>query len=160
MQIHVTSTSTNTVVYLAGTLRGGAKEELKALLVDLKTPKVTFDCQQLNVIDSRGAGDWATFLRSLMGKAEISYQNCSVTFIDYANLIPAFLGIKDIAASKAVRSFDVPYHCETCRKTFESRLEIDEVLPQKVLPDRGCPKCGSACVPEVNSEDYLSFLNR
>lgn len=108
-------------------------------------------------INSIGIRNLMRFVSLTAGKT-IEYHDCPVALISQINMIPALLGKK--ADAKRVRSFYIPFFCETCNLDFEGRKSHEEALAiLKADADMvmSCPQCGKMTVMEL--EDYFIFLN-
>jgi hypothetical protein len=141
-----------TEVKLVGDLNEACEAELTSLGANLTTPKVDIDCKGIRYINSIGVGHWMNFIRAVGKKAKITYANCPVTFIEYATLLPSFLG------PGRVLSFEVPYGCSACDRGFRVITETDSLASAEALPPHACPSCAEPAEPDCELADYLSFL--
>lgn len=140
-------------VTLSGDLAGDIDSDLAPLLRTIKKSHVIFDCRDVRHINSIGLKHWVRFLEGLQGKASVEFHNCPVFFIDYANMVP------DLVESGAIVSFFAPLRCAPCNHSASILLLAEEVDIEAGFGRHLCPKCNRALEPEVQSQDYLAFLD-
>jgi hypothetical protein len=139
----------------AGDLDENATPHLK------KAAEAAGSTTELNVrgidsINSIGIREWVAFVRALEAKGQVTYDECSVEFVSQLNMVKSFRGKANI------RSLMRAYVCDDCSTRTELLLTASEHFPGGDLrmPSVPCPKCGTACVPEVDDDEHFEFLAR
>jgi hypothetical protein len=139
-------------VDLAGALTETAGPVLLELAGELGAcATIAFDCRSINNITSVGVRLWVKFLSRLPATAAVEFHHCSTYFIDYANLVPL------LTEKGQVVSFEMPYRCATCGSSSTVLVRSEGVQPDSDFAPQAC-KCGGEARPDVNTQDYLTFL--
>jgi DNA-directed RNA polymerase subunit RPC12/RpoP/anti-anti-sigma regulatory factor len=124
-------------------------------ILGLQQKKMTFDFEQVNMINSCGIREWIKFLEELPATAEISYENCPQIIIEQINMVHGFF-----KNGAVIKSFYAPYFCESCDKEIKVKLESMQVEGRKA-PKLNCPQCGSDGIEfDAIEAQYFSFLER
>jgi hypothetical protein len=139
---------------LDGDLDAAAGDALARIVRELAVDPAAcldLDCAGLRAINSIGVMRWSQFREQLPPGLPLLARNCPVSFIDYANLMPAFI------APEQVLSLAVPLRCQ-CGYNGAPVVDTEQVLhlPQTLR----CPRCRGEAEPELPLEDYLAFLVR
>jgi ABC-type transporter Mla MlaB component len=113
---------------------------------------VRLDLSGVTHVNSIGVLAWSTFITELSAKAAVELSNCSVDFIDVANLTPM------VTEGAEVVSFHVPTRCVKCRHEEEILVRTREVGKDGV-PFAPCKACGAATEAIIETSRYLQFLD-
>ncbi len=149
-----------TYVSVDGDIVAGVGKNLADLAGKLKDKRIILNLANLRAINSIGCREWATAIKDLASRHLVEMVECPVAFIDSCNLIPTMLGVRGAGSSVLVETFEAPYACTACQKSFRAMLHLKDVMNTKELPDLGCPHCGGRGQSELMGEDYLVFLDR
>lgn len=136
---------------------GEIHENFKAKLVDLPISEKTFiNLAGLKSINSLGIREWSQFLYALTLKTKVFLEECSVVFIDQANIVP------QISANCSVISFYAPYYCPQCNTELNCKLTF--AGHKKRLSERRAPQiihsCGTELEFDALEESFFGFLER
>jgi hypothetical protein len=118
--------------------------------------RVIFHLQDVNRINSCGVREWINFVRELSGVTDLVFSHCSTTVVNQLNMIYNFRG------DATVRSFYLPYVCESCDHEDERLVEVASELPNGYrgsIPEHECSRCHAKMVIDEIPERYLSFLS-
>ncbi len=153
-------TDQTTYVEAKGDIVAGIAKDLEALAGKIQDKRIVFDLSLVRTMNSVGCGEWARALSPLASSFLIEFVHCSIPFVDYCNMIPSMLGAQGTGASVLIKSFYAPYTCQDCREDFKKLIELEDVRQSRRLSPQPCPRCQEPMKPEVDSEDYLTFLDR
>ena len=87
------------------------------------------------------------------------FYECTPEFIANINVIPQMLGSPP--DSSQVKSFYVPFSCDTCKRVENLLLDRNDVKIEGkdvIVPPKHCAKCGNSLDLEVERHEYLAFL--
>ena len=134
-----------------GSMDESAEKVLKEVVSD--EPKVVFNFDELENINSLGIRSWLKFLRVFEEKKEIVFEKCTVDIIMQINLHLRFKG------NGKITDFYCEYNCKDCDDDFtflfDCKGSFNELV--KTLSSKKCPKCGGTLSPYVSLDNYLSF---
>lgn len=120
--------------------------------------KLVFDFQNLQNLNSYGTRLLIRFVRD-HAHQELEFHHCPSKLIETINIVQDLLGPD--RDSRIVKSFEMPYECEACRK-FKSIIvnssEFDPITKNLNHDVPTCSGCGNLMELEVNKTDYLNFL--
>lgn len=125
--------------------------EFKELL-GLEQKRISFDFNQVNMINSCGIREWIKFLEKIPATTTVTYNNCPQIIIEQINMVHGFF-----RQGASINSFYAPYFCESCDKEVKVHLTADKVKNRKA-PKMECPKCGSDMEFDAIESQYFSFL--
>jgi len=136
---------------------GEIHENFKAKQVALpSSEKTIINLAGLRSINSLGIREWSQFLHALAQKTQVLLEECSVVFIDQANIVP------QIAANCSVISFYAPYFCPQCNSELNCKLTF--AGHKKRLNERRAPQiihsCGTELEFDALEESFFGFLDR
>jgi DNA-directed RNA polymerase subunit RPC12/RpoP/anti-anti-sigma regulatory factor len=124
-------------------------------LLGLEQKHITFDFNQVNMINSCGIREWIRFLEKVPVACTISYTNCPQIIIEQMNMVHGF-----VRKGAIIESFYAPYYCEKCSK--ESKVHvITEQVKNRKAPKVDCPHCGAEDMDfDAIEGQYFSFLGK
>lgn len=125
--------------------------EFKELL-GLEQKRISFDFNQVNMINSCGIREWIKFLEKIPAATTVTYNNCPQIIIEQINMVHGFF-----RQGASINSFYAPYFCESCDKEVKVHLTADKVKNRKA-PKMECSKCGSDMEFDAIESQYFSFL--
>jgi hypothetical protein len=136
---------------------GEIHENFKAKLVPIPEAKsYLINLAGLKSINSLGIREWSTFMNAICQRATVTLEDCSVVFIDQANIVPQIL------AKAKVTSFFAPYFCPQCNLELNCKLSV--VTHRKRLSERRAPQlihsCGSELQFDALEESYFAQADR
>lgn len=124
-------------------------------LLGLEQKSITFDFNQVNMINSCGIREWIKFLDEIPDSCSITYINCPQIIIEQINMVHGFF-----KKGAEIKSFYAPYFCEKCNKEAKIHLEASQVKNRKA-PRIDCPHCGNENIEfDAIEAQYFSFLGR
>jgi len=124
--------------------------------------EVVFDFDDVDHINSTGIKHWVQWISSVQQKNQnlkFTFINCPKPIVDQINMVDGFL-----PANSKVKSFKVPFFCETCDKdmtfTFVYGREYDKKDGKLVLdiPSNRCERADCEMEPDVVEQKYFKFL--
>lgn len=136
---------------------GEIHENFKAKLIPIPEAKsYTLNLAGVRSINSMGIRDWFNFLNSMCQRSSVTLEDCSVVFVDQANIVPQIL-------SKAkVTSFYAPYFCPQCNLELNCKLSV--TTHKKRLSERRAPQlihsCGAELQFDALEESYFAQVDR
>lgn len=136
---------------------GEIHENFKAKQVSLPSSAKTFiNLAGLRSINSLGIREWSQFIHMLSQQTQVFLEECSVVFIDQANIVP------QIAANCSIVSFYAPYFCPQCNSELNCKLTF--AGHKKRLSERRAPQiihsCGNELEFDALEESFFGFLDR
>jgi len=136
---------------------GEIHENFKSQLIALPfANSYTFNLLGLRSINSLGIREWSHFLLSLTQKSQVTLEECSVVFIDQANIVP------QIVANSKVISFFAPYYCPQCNIELNCKLSVAN--HRKKLSERRAPQiihsCGAELQFDALEESYFFNIDK
>ncbi len=123
-------------------------------LMGLEQKTISFDFNQVNMINSCGIREWIKFLEKIPEATHVIYNNCPQIIIEQINMVHGFF-----RKGASINSFYAPYFCENCDKENKVHLMADQVKNRKA-PKMECPKCGEAMDFDAIEAQYFSFLGK
>jgi ABC-type transporter Mla MlaB component len=138
-------------------LSGGIDEFAAPVLDALKrviagNETVRLDLAGVTHVNSIGVLAWSAFIADATASATVELSNCSVDFIDMANLTPM------LTEGAGVVSFHVPTRCAKCRDEAQVLVRTQEIAGTGI-PLAPCKRCGGATEAIVETTRYLEFLD-
>ncbi len=128
--------------------------DTEEILSDLK-PNMIFNLKGINKITSFGVKLWIDLLGKIPDNYEISYEECSIAFINQANMISNFIQKGEI------KTYYAPFICENGHE-FEKLLSFNDVKyvdEEYILPETICPECNEESELDEFPDDFLGFLD-
>lgn len=124
-------------------------------LIGLEQKKISFDFNQIAMINSCGIREWINFIEKIPSSCSITYNNCPQIIIEQINMVHGFF-----KQGATIKSFYAPYFCENCNKEAKIHLNTDQVKNRKA-PKVDCPYCGEKNIEfDAIEAQYLSFLGK
>lgn len=123
-------------------------------LIGLEQKTISFDFNQVNMINSCGIREWIKFLEKIPEATHVIYNNCPQIIIEQINMVHGFF-----RKGASINSFYAPYFCESCDKENKVHLMADQVKNRKA-PKMECPKCGEEMDFDAIEAQYFSFLGK
>lgn len=160
MNFSIRRSDSTTYVEAQGDIVAGVGRDLEALAGKIEDKRVILDLGRVRTMNSVGCGEWSRAIKPLASAFLIEFSHCPIAFVDYCNMIPSMLGAQGLGGSVLIKSFYAPYACRDCREEFKMLIELTDVQKSKKLALQPCPRCQEPVKPEVESEDYLAFLDR
>jgi len=120
------------------------------------TNEIFFDLEKITLINSCGTRNWARWVRTFPANLVVVFVNCPRVFIDQANIFNGFF-----PKAFAIKSFFVPYFCESCKNASNVLLTIGkEVTPSHIeFPEaKVCETCQGRAEIDVIESSYFKFL--
>lgn len=111
------------------------------------------DLEGIEGANSVGTTHWYRLMVSLSKKGKIVLQNCSVFFVDYANMTPQLVRGAEFA------SVFVPLQCTDCTYEDATLLKAAEFNMSDVEAGT-CPDCNAPLVLQTPLEDYLRLARK
>lgn len=138
-------------------LDGEVHENFKSRLIALpESQNYTINLAGLRSINSLGIREWSNFIANLCRQANVTLEDCSVVFIDQANIVPQILG------TAKVTSFFAPYFCPQCNLELNCKLSV--TTHRKRLFERRAPQlihsCGAELQFDALEESYFAQVDR
>lgn len=140
-------------IAISGNIDETANQSLLDLASAISAPKLVFDCQAINTVNSVGISAWATFIKGLQSRHQLAFAKCPQVFIDVCLMIPIVTG------GGVIESFYLSYPCETCEKTTNILVESKSLADPGSLVTRNCERCGQKMTANEDLDDYLNMLN-
>jgi eukaryotic-like serine/threonine-protein kinase len=133
-------------------LRGRLTENsnLSSLVGKLGNPAV-LDLAGVTRINSYGAREWLSFIRSIPSGTTVILERCPVAFVNQLNMI------HDFAGRAVVRSVFVPYLCTRCHEPRERLVDVSTRGKGGALQPATC-ECGGELEPDMLEEQFFAFL--
>ena len=128
------------------------------------TSDVVFDFDRVTHINSTGIKYWVQWVDKIQqefSRLNFWMINCPKAIVDQINMVEGFLPV-----NATVRSFKVPYYCETCNAdkmyTFVLGREYQKTDTGYTLtaPDYTCDKQDCEMEPDVVEKKYFRFLQK
>ncbi len=135
--------------------KGDIDETFKGESIEIPAaPKYLINAHSLNNFNSCGIREWTLFINSLHKKGAISFEKCSVNFIDQVNMVPESLGEGNIL------SFYAPYYCASHGEIdiLLEKRHIEEIKSRHEAPQIACEKCKQALEFDALEESFFLFL--
>lgn len=123
-------------------------------LIGLEQKNISFDFNQVNMINSCGIREWIKFLEKIPESIHVTYNNCPQIIIEQINMVHGFF-----RKGASINSFYAPYFCENCDKENKVHLKSEQVKNRKA-PKMECPKCGEEMDFDAIEAQYFSFLGK
>lgn len=124
-------------------------------LLGLEQKTISFDFNQVNMINSCGIREWIKFLEKIPEKSTIVYNNCPQIIIEQINMVHGFF-----RKGAVINSFYAPYFCESCNKEAKIHLKTEQVKNKKA-PKIECPNCGEENMDfDAIEAQYFNFLGK
>ena len=153
MGVNITCTDTNGIREIF--FNGSFDEDLEIdkVLSEIK-PKMIFNLKDVNKITSFGVKLWIDLLKKIPDSYTISFEKCSIPFIDQTNMISNFV------QKGTIKSYFAPFICENDHE-FDGELTVGDVTyndEEYIFPPIKCKQCGCGSELDEFADDYLSFL--
>lgn len=124
-------------------------------LMGLEQKTISFDFNQVNMINSCGIREWIKFIEKIPERSDIVYKNCPQIIIEQINMVHGFF-----RQGATIESFYAPYYCEKCGKEAKVHLKSEQVKNRKA-PSVDCPNCGAENMDfDAIEAQYFSFLGK
>ncbi|HXH30444.1 MAG TPA: hypothetical protein VNJ01_06505 [Bacteriovoracaceae bacterium] len=123
-------------------------------LLGLEQKTVSFDFNQVSMINSCGIREWIRFLEKIPPGTHVVYNNCPQIIIEQINMVHGFF-----RAGASINSFYAPYFCEKCGKETKVHLRSDQVKNRKA-PAVNCQTCAEAMDFDAIEAQYFNFLGK
>ncbi|NBX16620.1 MAG: hypothetical protein EBR09_04570 [Proteobacteria bacterium] len=154
LKIHLETVQADTILLR---FDGEIHENFKSKQISIpKAASYVVNLSGLKSINSLGIREWSTFVAILCRNANVTLDECSVVFIDQANIVPQIL-----AASK-VTSFFAPYFCPQCN--LELNCKLSTTTHRKRLQERRAPQiihsCGAELQFDALEESFFAQADR
>lgn len=122
-------------------------------LLGLEQKTITFDFNQVSMINSCGIREWIKFLEQIPESSIVIYNNCPQIIIEQINMVHGFF-----RKGAVINSFYAPYFCEKCEKEAKIHLKAEQVENKKA-PRVDCPNCGASDMDfDAIEAQYFNFL--
>jgi hypothetical protein len=119
---------------------------------------IRVNCRDITRINSEGVKNWVRFFGwHRMNGTEITFVECSVSFVELLNYVGNF------SCGGKIESIYLPFICGSCGREYVA-LEQMQGITERVRSLKGhrelCGSCGQmACVEDIPN-DYLIFVDR
>lgn len=118
---------------------------------------VELDFKGVKSVNSFGIRKWISAVQGLTGK-KIHYLNCPVELVRQINLVPS------LTKGVSVRSFGMPYECDSCAHECEVFVETERFLKEKIRDKLNtsfvCEKCDRSLNFLDDEDIYFAFLGK
>ena len=117
--------------------------------------EMIFNLKGINKITSFGVKLWIDLLGKIPENCMISYEECSIPFINQVNMISNFIQKGEI------KTYFAPFICEDGHE-FEKLMNIQDVKFKEgeyLIPKTICPTCKTECELDEFPDDFLAFLS-
>lgn len=115
------------------------------------------DLQNLNSINSVGCRSWIQWIQALQVRDGIELINCPPSFIVQASIL-----FGAVPKGVEIRSFYVPYYCDSCGAEELVMVELKESVTSiedlKIDDHIICPVCSARMNIDVIKQKFLAFL--
>jgi hypothetical protein len=136
---------------------GKVDEDATFPQVDVSNVKIVeVDLEGVSMMNSYGTRDWAQWIRGFPKSIHFRFVKCPRVFIDQANMFDGLF-----PSNFSVHSFQVPYFCDSCKKTSSALLTIGrEVSASHVgFPEAvPCDTCQGRADLDIIETVYFKFL--
>jgi hypothetical protein len=154
LKIHLESVQADCVLLR---IEGEIHENFKAKHIALpKAASYIINLSALKSINSLGIREWTAFIGMLCKNSTVTLDECSVVFIDQANIVPQIL------SNSKVSSFFAPYYCPQCN--LELNCKLSSGSHRKRLQERRAPQlihsCGAELQFDALEESYFAQVDR
>lgn len=124
-------------------------------LEQLAQSKITFDFNQVEMINSCGIREWIKFLDKVPEKTRIVYRQCPQIIIEQINMVHGFF-----RKGSSIESLYAPYFCENCEHESKELVSFEQIKNKKA-PKIPCPKCGHEFMDfDAIEAQYFGFVNK
>lgn len=123
-------------------------------LIGLEQKTVSFDFNQVSMINSCGIREWIRFMEKIPEKSTVIYKNCPQIIIEQMNMVHGFF-----RKGSQIESFYAPYFCESCNKEAKVHILASQVKNRKA-PKENCPTCNEEMEFDAMEAQYFSFLGK
>ncbi len=147
--------------YFYGYLDEHAKIEASA--IDESITDLTFDFDQLKLVNSIGIKYWVRFVGELEKRPElyISFKNCRKQIIDCSNVVAGFK-----PSNAKISSFYVPIYCKNCERSIDlprtpDNFDLEDQQLIEAISDVDCqdfPTCRKDFDVDFDKRTYLKVL--
>jgi DNA-directed RNA polymerase subunit RPC12/RpoP len=121
----------------------------------LAQSKITFDFNQVDMINSCGIREWIKFLENVPEKTRIVYRQCPQIIIEQINMVHGFF-----RKGSSIETLYAPYFCESCEHESKEIVTFDQIKNKKA-PKIDCPKCGHEFMDfDAIESQYFGFVNK
>lgn len=120
------------------------------------TGDIVMNLRQVRSINSSGVRAWVQFIRQFENLPSLTFEECSVAFVDQFNIVPPML------ATARITSFYAPYYCPKCDEEAATLIECAQhahTLLQKKAPDV-VHACGSAMEFDALEASFFHLTDR
>lgn len=139
-----------TTVKLSGPIDEHVGEVLEDLRPQVRTPHVTFDCEDVTIINSIGAATWMAHLRAFQ-EMDVKFIRCSTAFTSLCLIMP------DLIGSGAVESLFVTYYCKPCDHQLSILAERSQLLTSG-YPEHDCSTCKAPMIVDPENADFIDVI--
>lgn len=132
-----------TAIFLQGDIDEHIGQVLSELTRQIRGPRLRFDLEKVNFVNSLGIATWIAHLPAFRQFALV-YAKAPYVFVSLCRIMPQLLD------GGMLLSFQVRYSCQECEsKAFTLALvEREESLRAGSLPVRVCAKCKQPMPPD------------
>ena len=125
-----------------------------ASLLAMATNPLELDLAGIERVTSCGVREWLIFMKAAEKQGRrIVLERCSPVIVQQANMISNFLGACE------VRSVQLPYFCDSCRKERTLLRELGGKPPEPPEKTATCPDCGGQMEFDDLAGTYFEFLH-
>jgi len=111
-----------------------------------------FNFDEIFLINSCGIREWINFIEELGSSVEIEYIKCPQIIIELINMVHGF-----IRKGATVKSFYVPYFCESKNEERKILVQSSEIVNRKA-PVKVDELTGEELEFDAIEEQYFNFL--
>jgi anti-anti-sigma regulatory factor len=153
MKITLLRNGEELVVTLRGDINESAEDDFRDLLAKIEVPKIVFETEKVELVNSLGARYWIDLVQSLAKRSiKMTFRKCSPAFVESCNMYPKFV------PKNSIESLFVVAECSKCRCEESSLLTLTKCMAEDPLSGVNCGKCGSALVSTVDFVEYLQAV--
>jgi hypothetical protein len=148
LQATIKKAGKSVTVTLKGTIDEASGKTLLDILPKLLDADLIFDCAAVGAINSVGFRQWIQFLRSLEGKSSFEFQNCPMSYVEYAGLLA------ETAYASRITSVLVPFRCLSCGREDNPSYELDAIDEKAGFGIAVCAACNGVLEPQLPATEF------
>ncbi len=153
LQVSVETKDQTSYMYLSGPMDDQAAKVLSEALPKL-TKQVVVNFKAVEYFNSLGIRTWVNFLRSLLDGRKVSYEDCTMDFIQQINMIPA------LSKGVEILSFGADFCCRSCgfEQSMSFRCDVGRKALLDLVEHQTCRQCKGSTYLEEEPETFLFFM--
>lgn len=147
-------TQDTTYIHLKGAMNENI--DLNAIFVDVK-PKVIIDLSKIVRINSYATKLWISMMETKLIDKEVELVGCSVAMVRQFNMI------ENMNGSAKIKSFYLPYYCNTCDNSVDIKADFTDslsLISNNKVPEARCSTCNAELEFDDIEDKYFFFVKK